>query len=79
MIDDDLNNAERVRNIRIALLLIHGDADDFIPWSSNGQIVYDNATTPKALELVRRANHTDIPWVMGIDQYTDRILQFIRQ
>ncbi len=79
VIDDDLNNAERVRSISSALLLIHGDADDFIPWSSNGMVVYDNAPTPKELELVHRANHTDIPWVMGKDWYKNRILRFIRQ
>ena len=77
VIDDNLNNAERVRSIRAPLLLLHGDADDFIPWSSNGRIVYENAPQPKELELVRGANHTDIPWIMGAEYYQNRILRFL--
>jgi fermentation-respiration switch protein FrsA (DUF1100 family) len=77
VIDDNLNNAERVRSIRTPLLLLHGDADDFIPWSSNGRIVYENAPQPKELELVQGANHTDIPWIMGVEYYRNRILRFL--
>jgi fermentation-respiration switch protein FrsA (DUF1100 family) len=77
VIDDNLNNAERVRSIRAPLLLLHGDADDFIPWASNGRVVYENAPQPKELELVQGANHTDIPWIMGVEYYQNRILRFL--
>jgi fermentation-respiration switch protein FrsA (DUF1100 family) len=77
VIDDNLNNAERIRSIRTPLLLLHGDADDFIQWSSNGRIVYENAPQPKELELVHGANHTDIPWIMGIENYQTRVLDFL--
>jgi hypothetical protein len=77
VIDDNLNNAERVRSIRAPLLLLHGDADDFIPWSSNGRVVYENAPQPKELELVQGANHTDIPWIMGLENYQNRVLHFL--
>jgi fermentation-respiration switch protein FrsA (DUF1100 family) len=77
VIDDNLNNAERVRGIRAPFLLLHGDADDFVPWASNGRVVYDNAPQPKELELVHGASHDDIPRVMGEEQYRRRILQFV--
>jgi alpha/beta superfamily hydrolase len=77
VIDDDLNNAERVRGIRAPFLLLHGDADDFIPWPTNGRVVYENAPLPKELELVHGANHTDIPWVMGLENYRNRIVHFL--
>lgn len=77
VIDDDLNNADRVRGIRAPLLLLHGDADDFIPWSSNGRVVFENAPPPKELELVPGANHDDIPWIMGVENYRNRVLQFL--
>lgn len=77
VIDDNLNNAERIREIRTRLLLIHGVADDFIPWDSNGRIVYENAPQPKELELVPGANHIDIPWIMGVENYQNRILHFL--
>jgi len=77
VIDDNLNNAERVRGIRAPLLLLHGDADDFIPWPTNGRVVYENAPQPKELELVHGANHADIPWVMGLENYRNRILHFL--
>jgi fermentation-respiration switch protein FrsA (DUF1100 family) len=77
VINDNMNNAERVRSVRTPLLLLHGDADDFIPWSSNGRVVYDNAPQPKELELVRDANHTDIPWIMGLGSYQNRVLDFL--
>ncbi|MFZ5433514.1 MAG: alpha/beta hydrolase [Calditrichota bacterium] len=77
VIDDDLNNAERIREIRTRLLLIHGVADDFIPWESHGRVVYENAPQPKELELVPGANHTDIPWIMGVENYQNRILNFL--
>lgn len=77
VIDDNLNNAERVRSIRTPLLLLHGSADDFIPWSSNGRVVYENAPQPKELELVQGANHDDVPWIMGAEHYQNRVLQFL--
>jgi fermentation-respiration switch protein FrsA (DUF1100 family) len=77
VIDDNLNNAERVRGIRVPLLLLHGDADDFIPWPTNGRVVYEHAPQPKELELVHGANHTDIPWVMGRENYRNRIHNFL--
>jgi fermentation-respiration switch protein FrsA (DUF1100 family) len=77
VIDDNLNNAERIRSVRTPLLLLHGDADDFISWDSNGRVVYENAPQPKELELVHGANHTDIPWIMGVEYYQSRILHFL--
>jgi fermentation-respiration switch protein FrsA (DUF1100 family) len=77
VIDDPLDNASRVRAIHTRLLLIHGDADDFVPWPTNGRVVFDNAPQPKMLELIHGAKHDDIPHVMGEAAYMDSIMNFI--
>ena len=69
VIDDNLNNAVRIRGIGTPLLHLHGDAVDLIQWDSNGRVVYDNAPRPKEFELVHGANHTDLPWIMGIEDH----------
>jgi fermentation-respiration switch protein FrsA (DUF1100 family) len=77
VIDDNLNNGERIKLNRAPLLLLHGDRDDFIPYPENGRVVYENAPQPKQLVLVHGANHTDIPGVMGAENYMNRVLSFL--
>jgi len=78
VIDDNLDNASRVRGIHTRFLLIHGDADDFIPYQTDGRIVFENAPQPKRLEIIHGANHTTIPQTMGLEAYRDSILSFVR-
>ena len=79
MIDDPLDNATRIRDIHTKLLLLHGDADDFVPWLTNGRVVYENAPQPKTLELIHGAKHDDIPKIMGVSVFQDSILNFLRR
>jgi alpha-beta hydrolase superfamily lysophospholipase len=77
VVDESVNNAERIRAIHTPFLLLHGDHDDFLSWNDNGRVVYENAPQPKQLELVPGANHTDIPDIMGHDIYRARIMVFL--
>jgi alpha-beta hydrolase superfamily lysophospholipase len=79
VIDDHLDNAARVRDIHTRFLLLHGEADDFVPWQTQGRIVFENAPEPKTLELIPNAVHENIPQTMGIPAYIDSIRKFVLQ
>jgi uncharacterized protein len=63
------DNADRVRGVRAPLLLLHGDADDFVRYRDNGRVVYERAPGEKRLVLVPGAGHSDIPETMGLPAY----------
>jgi len=75
--DGSFDNAERVRTIHAPLLVIHGSDDDFVRFRDNGRVVYENAPEPKSLLLVPDANHTDIPYVMGVRSYQQTVREWI--
>jgi uncharacterized protein len=77
VLDEAADNVTRIREIHTPLLLMHGAADDFVPWADNGRVVYENAPEPKHLVLVPRANHTDIPYVLTTAGYDSVLLRFI--
>lgn len=77
LLDGEFDNIRYIRRIGTRYLQFHGDVDDFVPWESNGRIVFENAPGRTSLELVRGANHENIPDVMGFENYRDRILNFL--
>jgi uncharacterized protein len=77
VMDEPVNNAEQIRLVHTRYLQLHGQQDDFVPWETNGRIVWENAPEPKTLILLPTAIHTNIPEVMGHAAYDHRILQFI--
>jgi uncharacterized protein len=77
VLDDKLDNVARVSTIHTSYLQLHGDADDFVPWPSNGRLVWEAAPQPKQLVLVPGANHDNIPQTMGYDAYKTLLLGFL--
>lgn len=71
------NNAEEIKKIKTPFLLLHGSDDDFVRYRDNGRIVFENAPEPKSLILVQGAVHTNIPEVMGLDNYLQRLRYFL--
>ena len=67
---------DRIKNIHVPLLLIHGLADEFVRPEFSEKI-YANANEPKQLELVPGAEHGNIPEVMGPENYGALIDAFI--
>lgn len=67
---------DRVKNIHVPILLVHGLADEFVR-PEFSQKIYANANEPKQLELVEKAMHGDIPEVMGPANYTALIQTFV--
>ena len=76
--EGEFDNAERVKSISTPFMLLHGSDDDFVRYSDNGKIVYENAPEPKLLKLVPGANHDDIPQVIGVDVYLEEIINWIQ-
>jgi len=67
----------RLPNVRMPILVIHGDQDRIIPLAL-GRRVYDVAPQPKSFYVVPGADHNDIPWVAG-PQYVQRLREFVEQ
>lgn len=71
------DNAEKIKKIKTPLLLIHGDADDFVRYRDNGKVIYENAPEPKFMVVVNDAGHSNIPKVMGLDKYLEIVQDWI--
>lgn len=67
---------DRIKNVHVPLLLLHGLADDFVRSEFSEQI-YANANEPKKLELVPAAGHSNIPETMGPANYATVVNDFI--
>lgn len=73
---DRFPNAERVRNIKVPLLVIHGRKDRVIP-VRNGKKVFENAAVPGELILVPDAGHNDLKEVLD-REYWKNLADFLR-
>lgn len=71
------DNAEEIKKITTPLLLLHGSDDDFVRFRDNGKVVFDNAPDPKTLIVVKGAVHTNVPEVMGLNEYLSAIRIFL--
>jgi pimeloyl-ACP methyl ester carboxylesterase len=74
---DPLGNLDKMREIGLPLLVIHGENDQLIP-VSNGQALYD--ASPADLKRIKRipyAGHNDLQMV-AVDEYFAAIGDFLR-
>jgi len=71
------NLLERLQDIRIPVLVLHGDRDRVVPLAL-GRQVYEAAHEPKAFYLIRGADHNDT-YAVGGEPYFQRVLAFIHQ
>lgn len=71
------NNAEKIKDVKVPLLWMHGTIDDYIA-IENGELIYQNhqGTHKKAIR-VTGANHGDVPKIMGYSTYIQAIHTFI--
>ncbi len=77
LIDGEFNNVENIRKINSPLMLFHGENDDFVRYRDNGKLVYNAAPNPKEIVLVANAVHTNVPYIMGKENYLNRIKEWI--
>lgn len=71
------NLADRVRDVRMPVLVVHGDRDDIVPLAM-GKQVFEAANAPKALYVVPGANHNDT-YLVGGKAYFQRLRRFIEE
>lgn len=72
----ELNNLEKVKQIKAPLLHIHGTRDSICPFSM-GETLFSGAQEPKEIFVVQNGDHNDIVMVAG-NEYFDRIDRFIK-
>jgi pimeloyl-ACP methyl ester carboxylesterase len=75
-----IDNAEEIKSCNQPLLWIHGTGDNFLNYTTHGQVVFDNSKgNPKYSYLVSGADHGDVPVVAGFSTYSNRLLEFITE
>ena len=66
---------ERLKSVRVPMLIIHGDQDSIVPFSL-GEQVFLAAPAPKSLYVVKGADHNNVP-VVGGEAYLATLKTFI--
>ena len=61
---DKFSNLEKLQNIRCPILVMHGQADQTVPFQ-HARALYDAAPQPKAFLWVAEAGHNDFAWMAG--------------
>jgi len=67
---------KRITRVKAPLLVIHGDADEIVPFSQ-GQAVFKLANQPKTFWKVSGAHHNNLLYVAG-NEYLARLRSFYR-
>ena len=74
----DFENAEKIKDVDEPLLWMHGAEDTYVA-IENGEIIYNNhGGSVKEAQRVSECDHSEVPIIMGVDLYLERILNFIR-
>ncbi len=66
---DRFPNLRRIGNIRMPVLIIHGDRDSVVPFS-HGKELYDKANEPKKFYHVKGAGHNNIHPTAGEEYWS---------
>ena len=70
------NNLEKIKNIAIPKLIIHGNRDEIIPFAM-GEALFGAAPEPKSFYAIEGAGHNDT-WFVGGKQYFEALGQFMQ-
>ena len=76
--DGEFDNIENVKKINTPFMIFHGEDDDFVRYRDNGKVVFDAAPNPKELVLVANAVHDNVPYIMGKENYLNKMSDWIR-
>jgi fermentation-respiration switch protein FrsA (DUF1100 family) len=76
LLGSDFRLLDRLPQLSLPKLIIHGDQDDIIPLEL-GQQVFEAAKPPKSLYVVKGADHNNT-YQIGGSAYFQRIAEFIR-
>ncbi|MBD1939386.1 alpha/beta hydrolase [Microcoleus sp. FACHB-68] len=73
---DKFSNIDKIQQVRCPVLVMHGTADDLIPFW-HGQQLFAAANEPKRFLWVEGAGHNDVMEVAG-DQYAKALREFVQ-
>jgi fermentation-respiration switch protein FrsA (DUF1100 family) len=73
---DKFPNIDKIQKVNCPVLVIHGKADEVIPFW-HGQQLWAAANEPKQALWVEEAGHNDLMWVAG-EQYAQALHNFAR-
>ncbi len=71
-----MRNVQRLAQVQLPVLVIHGDADILIP-VAQGRVLYAAARDPKQLMVVSGAGHEDVPVHLGVAAYRTLLRTFL--
>lgn len=75
-----IDNADEIRKIQQPLYWIHGVDDDFLAFKTHGEVVFKNHDgTFKEAYRIPKANHSDVPKIMGYEAYIKSIASFMKR
>lgn len=78
VVDLDFENAEKIKLVDQPLCWLHGKEDTYIS-IDNGELIFENhGGTVKEAHRIDNSDHSEIPIVMGIENYLNTITTFIR-
>ncbi|MCX6140224.1 MAG: alpha/beta hydrolase [Candidatus Kapabacteria bacterium] len=78
VLDGAFDNVVPMQSRTCPVLMLHGTNDTFIGVEPNGQRLYDIARQPKTFIRIEGAEHDNVPYVLGTQNYIDLITAFIR-
>lgn len=74
---DECNAAREVQNATVPILMIHGDADTFVP-SSMCEKIYENCSAPKKKLIVKGAAHAE-SYYKDMESYENALDEFTKE
>lgn len=78
----DYEVADLIKNVTQPFLLLHGKKDAFLSIKTHGEIVaknYGGETSNKTFRRIPEADHSDLPYVYGYDNYLKSVLEFVEK
>jgi fermentation-respiration switch protein FrsA (DUF1100 family) len=74
-----LDNEGLIRKLKVPFLLIHGKDDDFLRYEAHGKRVFENCPEQPGKQqiVVEKAVHNNVPSVMGFENYSAELQDFI--
>nr|WP_313890014.1 MULTISPECIES: alpha/beta hydrolase [Nostoc] len=73
---DKFPNLENIKKVKCPILVIHGKADEIIPFA-HGEKLFNAAISPKLSLWVEEANHNDLFWVAE-EKYQKTLQEFTK-
>ncbi|WP_375495201.1 alpha/beta hydrolase [uncultured Nostoc sp.] len=73
---DKFPNLDNIKKVKCPILVIHGKADDIIPFT-HGERLFNAAISPKLYLWVEEANHNDLFWIAE-EKYRQTLQEFTR-